>query len=780
MAVSISMNIRQNSQSIENNTSNVTVEVYAWWTNGSYNAQTAPDGYPQARGTVTIDDVAYAFYSKFNTGHTTSGYGLIFTKTLDIPHNNEGEKVLSCWASYATGVSSGTVSTSGSLALPTIPRKSVVKATDGILGVEQVLKVERKSSLLTHTITYQCGTESGVLCEKSSETDIVWTPPISLAAQYPSSVSILLVFTVITYHDDKEIGSSAVTVTYTIPESVKPAVSLEVSDMMGYFSQYGAYVQKKSRLRIAVTASESQGARITAYRIEADGKTYTNSLVITEPVSDSGDLTVKATVTDTRGRTETANVVIPVMVYTPPNVSTVAVDRTDEKGNVSSSGGYLTVRFHAAITGLSGKNSAVYTLQYKKANEAYYFSHSLNDYSGSHTVNDGVFTFAAETASSYNIIVTASDDFESGSKTGVGSSIKKTWSMRKDGVGFAFGKIAEKANTLDMGWDIELNENDVLRNGLVAYAPNGFGLGTIAKLLTEADDLDEIWQSGNYQWMDSTPKNAYVFPGTSIGEHGYMRVDNKDNGAFSQTLRCTYGTIGFTVERHKRGSIITPWKRCDPDAFAPAGYGYGGTMPIIIINNDTDGSAFNAALDAFLVEMDGQSVKQAIICDYPYLSGCYFVATIYKLNDDHATVSAYSYSREEYRKVKSGGVWLGWVDVSPSAYAPAKVLLYENASPSSTFAQQTFDWGAKGYSHFLVEFTNGAHCAKFRTGVGYSNMFTVQDGDGSNPVSVRERKVYVSTQGITIYDCYVKFVSSTQAHLNNDLMIPYRIYGIKE
>ena len=61
MAVSISMNIVQNSQSIENNISNVTVEVYAHWTRGSYNAQTAPDGYPDARGTVSIDNVQYTF-----------------------------------------------------------------------------------------------------------------------------------------------------------------------------------------------------------------------------------------------------------------------------------------------------------------------------------------------------------------------------------------------------------------------------------------------------------------------------------------------------------------------------------------------------------------------------------------------------------------------------------------------------------------------------------------------------------------------------------------------
>ena len=203
MAVSISMNIMQNSQRIEDNTSNVTVELYAHWTRGSYNAQTAPDGYPDARGTVSIDNVQYTFYSKFNTGHTTSGSERIFTKTLNVAHNNEGEKILSCWASYATGVSSGTVSTSGSLALTAIPRKSVLRAADGTLGTAQNIKVERKSTQLTHTITYACGKESNTICVKFTGESLSWTPPLELAAQYPNSTSVPVVLTITTYHADR-------------------------------------------------------------------------------------------------------------------------------------------------------------------------------------------------------------------------------------------------------------------------------------------------------------------------------------------------------------------------------------------------------------------------------------------------------------------------------------------------------------------------------------------------------------------------------------------------
>lgn len=490
MAVSISMNIVQNSQSIENNSSNVTVEVYAHWTRGSYNAQTAPDGYPDARGTVSIDNVQYTFYSKFNTGHTASGSERIFAKTLNVAHNNEGEKILSCWASYATGVSSGTVSTSGSLALTAIPRKSVLRAADGTLGTAQNLRVERKSTQLTHTITYSCGNESDTICVKTTSESLSWTPPLELAAQYPNSTSVPVILTITTYHADNEVGVSSVTINCAIPESVVPTVTVEVSDYSNHLSKYGAYVQGKSKLRIVANASGSQGSTVKFYKTEVDGKSYQKASVITEVLTGTGNLIVTTTVTDSRGRTAAASVTIPVLSYTAPSISAFSVSRCDAGGNASKSGAYLAVKFKAAITALNGKNSAVYTVQYKKSGISYYTMQTLEEYKGKHTVSDGMFVFPAEIAYSYDVILTAKDDFASIPKSGVGSSIKKTWSMFKDGIGFAFGKIAEKANTLDMGWDIELNQNDVLRNGAVAYAPAGHGLGAgNVQTLTNQNDI---------------------------------------------------------------------------------------------------------------------------------------------------------------------------------------------------------------------------------------------------------------------------------------------------
>lgn len=128
MAVSISLSIVQNSQNQTNLTSNVTVNLTASWTGGSFN-RNDPSGW------VTIDGTKYTFSSDFNSSQTNSGSQTIFTKTLNISHNaTTGYKTLECSASFATGVSSGTVTASKSKELTQLPTITVSYNANGGTG----------------------------------------------------------------------------------------------------------------------------------------------------------------------------------------------------------------------------------------------------------------------------------------------------------------------------------------------------------------------------------------------------------------------------------------------------------------------------------------------------------------------------------------------------------------------------------------------------------------------------------------------------------------------
>lgn len=129
MAVSINLSITQNSQNKDNLTSNCTIKLTASWTYGSYNKD-------DCSGWVKIDGTKYTFTSDFNSGQSTSGSETIFTKTLNIKHNTTtGNKTLECSASFATDVSSGTVTDSASKTLTQLPAYTVTYKANGGSGV---------------------------------------------------------------------------------------------------------------------------------------------------------------------------------------------------------------------------------------------------------------------------------------------------------------------------------------------------------------------------------------------------------------------------------------------------------------------------------------------------------------------------------------------------------------------------------------------------------------------------------------------------------------------
>lgn len=117
MPVSITASITENSISVDNNSSSVTVKVRASWTSGSFD-------HNPPKLTVTIDGIKYTKSVSLNPNNTTSGSSTIYSKTLNITHKEDGSKTLTVSASYATSTSSGTVKDSVSKTLTTIARKS--------------------------------------------------------------------------------------------------------------------------------------------------------------------------------------------------------------------------------------------------------------------------------------------------------------------------------------------------------------------------------------------------------------------------------------------------------------------------------------------------------------------------------------------------------------------------------------------------------------------------------------------------------------------------------
>ena len=126
---------------------------------------------------------------------------------------------------------------------------------------------------------------------------------------------------------------------------------------------------------------------------------------------------------------------------------------------MSNGGAYLKITFSAAITSLSSKNGATYVLQYKKSSATSYSSVTLSNYTGKYSVSGGTYVFAADTASSYNLILKATDNFSSTTANSTGPSITELWSWLKKNKGVAFGKIAELVEYFDVAWNARFRKN---------------------------------------------------------------------------------------------------------------------------------------------------------------------------------------------------------------------------------------------------------------------------------------------------------------------------------
>ena len=538
MAVSISISITQNSQSIENNTSNVTVKVNASWTGGSHNSL-------QKSGWLKIDGTQYNFTSSFNTGSTTSGSQTLFTKTVDVGHNTDGTKTLSCSASYTSGVSSGTVTASASKVLTTIPRKSTLTVGNGTLGTSMTFTINRKSSSFKHRIHYVLSGTTTYIAGGSSSyttaTSISWTPPLSIASTCTTSTSRSFSVCLTTYTSDGTyVGEEWRSFTLSIPSSVKPSCSISVTEPTGYSRTYGGYIQGLSKLKITIRPTLAYNSPIASYYLSANGSTYSSSSVTTGVLKTSGSNSISAKVTDKRGRSGTASKTVTVLAYKNPVISKLKVHRCDQNGTENISGEYVKVTFSGTVTSLSDKNSATYTLNYKKASEADYTGTiDCSGLANTYSVTDQSYVFAADSGSSYNVKLELSDDFGSSTATTSASTASCVLHLNADGTALGVGKISEKSNTMEVSMDAKFIGPTY---GTVK------GLSWLPKIVAE-EDLNDYVKPGMYAILYHT--DAQNISNIPLPYAGTLEVSNSTGDA--QETTGTYAYIRQIYKPQKNG-----------------------------------------------------------------------------------------------------------------------------------------------------------------------------------------------------------------------------------
>lgn len=511
----ISLELSESNVNTANNTSVVTAKLYYYGNGVSWSNDRQPYS-------IVIDGTTYSGRSSFSTSTSAQ---LLGTASKTVTHNDNGAKTVSVSASFATDVSLGTLTTSRNITLTTISRLSSLSVGNGTLGIAQTLTISEPTSSNNHKIKYTCGSIEGYILGSASATStsnsVRWTPPVSLAAQNTKGTSVAATITLYTYNGNGAyVGSKSYSITLAIPASVKPTLTIDVSDPTGYKDTYGNYVQGKSKIKVIPTATIAQGASIVEYEYVIGGTQYKGDTVETSAISQSGSITVKVKATDTRGRYAEVEQVVTVLAYSAPSLEITRVERTDSSGVSSKNGAYLTAYFNASIISLSSLNKATLKVKTKKKTNTSWgtevtIASEVSDYS----VTGGNYTFAADTASSYDIMMTLSDSFNVPvQRTATGSSCTKVFSVFSEGKGFAVGKVAEKENTFEVGWNAQFN-NDVNINEVNFKPSDSFKEHWAAILNGETPSgtnplLDLIHPVGSIYWSTNITSPETLFGGT--------------------------------------------------------------------------------------------------------------------------------------------------------------------------------------------------------------------------------------------------------------------------
>lgn len=441
------------SQSTADNTSTVT-----------WNTQLVTTGYGQINSTqskdwsVTVNGTPYSGTNKIGIGNNQTK--TLASGTTVIAHDDDGKKTFSFSFAQEFDIDFAsehiwTIRGAGTGELPTIARASQPSCITwpehtqnvGSFGDTIAIHMNRKSSDFTHTVRYQFGSTSGVIAE-NVETGVEWQIPLTLMNLIPKNTSGSGTIFVDTYNGTTKIGTKSCGFTATVPASVKPTCTLTLEDITGTDDIYGSPVKGLSKIKVTISTKLAYSSPITAYSITANGMTYSAAEATTDVLKTAGTSRVTITVKDSRGRTGTNYYDMTVLNYAPPAVSKLAVHRCDEDGNEDDQGEYCQVVFSAAITSLSKKNTATYTLKYKKSSSSTWTSVSLSDLTNVYSVTDYAYVLPADGNSSYDVEVVAADRHSSASRVTSVSTAFTLYNCHASGTGWRFGGVAEEEHTL--------------------------------------------------------------------------------------------------------------------------------------------------------------------------------------------------------------------------------------------------------------------------------------------------------------------------------------------
>ena len=404
----------------------------------------------------TVAGTQYGYAVTFDTrqAHTET----LFTHTQTFTHASDGSFSTPVSISFDTGLSgvSGMYLSETWVPFTTIARKSTATLNPSSINIGSSLgiTISRADSSYTHTVYAVFGSTQYPIASKTSSTSLSWTLPTGMANIIPNAVYGVGNIVVETYSGSTLIGSNVYSFTAYVPDTsaYQPTISsftaLRVDGTVP--SDWGKYVQGKSKVTLAVAASGVAGSTIKAYTITGPSLSATTATVTSGYLQDAGTLTYTAKVIDTRNRTATATLGITVVPYTAPNIISASAVRCTADGTETDEGTCVKLHFNSNADTISGSNTITRTYMYRKVAEGEEWSTAAAIANDTDVLLSG--PFSADYM--YDFQLTVADVFSSVSTIVTVGTSYSLLDFLRGGKGLAIGKAATIENLFDILMDV--------------------------------------------------------------------------------------------------------------------------------------------------------------------------------------------------------------------------------------------------------------------------------------------------------------------------------------
>lgn len=406
-------------------------------------------------------NIAGTDYSITSPSISTGGGSSITLGSISkrLYHNNDG--TLDVWLSsycdirarirgtYVSGFSGG----SDTIELDKIPRMSTISNImqgSRVLGTEHTIHIEKQlSGNVTHDVWYVIRGDKGssqwhYIAQKTSDLDLTFIPTEEHVDLQPNSSTIFMDIGCKTYKDGEQIGET----TYNsgwymkVPSKYSPDIlSIDVSDINTKSKALGVYVQNNSKLKVVTNAKGLAGATIKEIKVFVDKNTYTGATIITKEITQSGNVEIVISITDSRGKTEIRKRTIKVEPYDLPKILTFSADRTEADEKV------VKLIYNFKMSTIANKNTCNWKIDRRpKGSSTWTTVVSGNE----KNLNSNTLTYNVSTDREYEFKLSISDFNTSNESLIYVYTSFVLFDFHKDGKGIAIGRSSILNNLFDI------------------------------------------------------------------------------------------------------------------------------------------------------------------------------------------------------------------------------------------------------------------------------------------------------------------------------------------